>query len=185
MADVLLQVVPRVADAAGVTYSARVRGRMAEDGRWEAAIEFEPLGGGETLRSPRETVQHDRADLEYWASGLTASYLEGALERARDAQLPEAAAPAVADPIAARVAGVGEPAGAPSPARHRQPKAVLDPFAVLAQGEEVLREELGALDEGHLRDIIRAYALVDESVQDLRAARATLVETIVSAVRQR
>jgi hypothetical protein len=66
-----------------------------------------------------------------------------------------------------------------------RPTAVLNPFDVYAQGEDVLREELRALDEGHLRNIARAYDLAADGA-DLQAAdRATLVETIVTSVRHR
>ena len=47
----------------------------------EVGIEFVPVHGGTPLRSSRETTQPNKADAEYWASGLTMVYLEGALER--------------------------------------------------------------------------------------------------------
>lgn len=50
---------------------------------WEAWLEFDLQDGTPSLQTDRETEQHGREDLEYWASGLTATYLEGALARAR------------------------------------------------------------------------------------------------------
>jgi hypothetical protein len=52
------------------------------DGVWEAWLEFNPLGGGSPLVTSRETTQPNRTDTEYWATGLTIIYLEGALQRA-------------------------------------------------------------------------------------------------------
>jgi hypothetical protein len=66
------------------------------------------------------------------------------------------------------------------------PRAVLDPFKVYSQGEDVLREELSALSEGHLRNIIRAHRLVQEEEIDLGAVgRPALADVIVAAVRKR
>jgi hypothetical protein len=66
------------------------------------------------------------------------------------------------------------------------PHAVLDPFAIYAQGEQVLRQELAALDSGHLANILRAYALSGADPLVLRQlSPATLFELIVAAVRER
>jgi hypothetical protein len=67
----------------GLLYIARSWGRLADDGLWEGWIEFTPVTGGEVLVTSRETEQPNLADLEYWASGLTVTYLEGALARAQ------------------------------------------------------------------------------------------------------
>lgn len=66
----------------GVTYRARVYGGAATDGRWGAWIVFFPVGGGRVIATDRETTQSSIADLGYWASGLTHTYLQGALDRA-------------------------------------------------------------------------------------------------------
>ena len=65
----------------GETYVAHVRAEQDEDGHWHGWIEFLPQDGGPALQTGRETMQIEREDLEYWASGLTDSYLEMALER--------------------------------------------------------------------------------------------------------
>ena len=85
MADLVVPLVGSIEGADGLTYSARVSARQDEDGRWTGWLEFEPTGGGQKLRTPQETIQPDRDDLEYWATGLSATYLEGALRRAREA----------------------------------------------------------------------------------------------------
>jgi hypothetical protein len=74
----------KVADADGHRYTARAMGRQRE-GRtvWEGWLEFAPVGGGGIVRrSQIETTQPNREALAYWASGVEAVYLEGALERA-------------------------------------------------------------------------------------------------------
>lgn len=82
--EVLLEFQIPVFATDGTAYGARACGGEAGDGtsRWHGWIEFVPVGGGATVRTPRETTQRNRADTAYWASGLTARYLEGALQRA-------------------------------------------------------------------------------------------------------
>ena len=65
-------------------YRARACGGKAEmaPGRWQGWIEFVPVDGGPTIRTPRETTQRNRADTAMWATGLTRVYLDGALRRA-------------------------------------------------------------------------------------------------------
>lgn len=89
MAEVLVQLDSPVSDKAGNAYVARICGREEEDKLWEGWIEFDPQDGGPVLRTPRETEQPNRADLEYWATGLTVAYLEGALERAHHPKTPD------------------------------------------------------------------------------------------------
>jgi hypothetical protein len=67
----------------GRGYAARVRGDVDSSGMWHAWIEFLPQDGGPALQTGRETTQSNYEQLEYWASGLSSSYLEGALDRAR------------------------------------------------------------------------------------------------------
>jgi hypothetical protein len=84
MASVLFEFQPFFKGPTGVTYRARACGSEMEDGRWQGWVEFLPPRGGRVLLSPRETIQPNRTDLAYWASGLTPVYLEGALVRALD-----------------------------------------------------------------------------------------------------
>jgi hypothetical protein len=65
----------------GVAYRAEAWGRRREDGLWEGSLLFWP-DQGPPLRTARETTQTSLDTLTYWATGLEAIYLEGALERA-------------------------------------------------------------------------------------------------------
>ena len=83
MAEVLTSFELPVGDDSG-TFHARAVGRLADDGMWEGWIEFVPIDGrGETLITSAESRQPEREHLEYWATGLSHVYLEGALQRAR------------------------------------------------------------------------------------------------------
>lgn len=84
MAETLMQFQTPVSAPDRTVYIARACGAPMEDGLWEGWIEFDPLGGGDTIESPRETTQPNRTDTVYWATGLTAVFLEGALRRALD-----------------------------------------------------------------------------------------------------
>src|SRR4026207_881128 len=82
MAEVLAEFPETIVARDGDTYRAHAVGAMMSDTRWEGWIEFVPVVGGPPLRTPRETTQTNRGDMVYWATGLTAVYLEGALARA-------------------------------------------------------------------------------------------------------
>ena len=70
--------------AAGKAYRARTWAAPAGDrtARWQGWIQFVPISGGPALCTLRETTQPNRTCTVYWASGLRATYLEGALRRA-------------------------------------------------------------------------------------------------------
>src|SRR5512140_1207543 len=87
MAEVLVRFTENVRGADGARYAAQAGGGVADDGLWEGWIEFVGLGG-RLLRTPRETEQPNRDALVYWAEGLSATYLEGALRRAIETQTP-------------------------------------------------------------------------------------------------
>lgn len=84
MAEVLVRFTTPVRSEAGELYTARACGGTADDGLWNGWIEFTSESSAEVVRSARETTQPNRADLLYWAEGLTEVYLEGALKRALD-----------------------------------------------------------------------------------------------------
>lgn len=180
MADVFLTFEKPVTDGDGRSYTARACGRETDGGLWEAWLEFVPENGSPVLRSERETTQPNRTDTEYWATGLTPVYLEGALRRTLEPRQPVYEAPPPGRPA---YAGPAPPRGNGRTARAQ---AVLDPFSVRAKGEEILRRELGALRAWHLRNIVQAYALADEHRVDLEAlGEPELVELIVEATRDR
>jgi hypothetical protein len=65
----------------GRRFVCRVYGAPQPQGPlWEAWLVFFPEDGGPPLVGDRETAQH-RSDLLFWAGGLEAVYLEGALDR--------------------------------------------------------------------------------------------------------
>jgi hypothetical protein len=76
--------------ASGEEYVARVYADRQPDGRlWEAWFVFFPISGGPPLSTDRETTQSTFEDAQYWATGITPAYLEGALTRALE-RLPAA-----------------------------------------------------------------------------------------------
>lgn len=160
-------------------YSAQACGRVRDDGTWEGWLEFLPLEDGVPVVSHRETTQPNREDLAYWASGLTDPYLDGALLRALPdgavAPAPEPGAP-VSDAPAPHHGGGGRRESV-------EPRAVLDPFRVHAEGDDILRGQLKALSAGQLRNIVRAYRLAALESSDLaQLSKPELVTLITEAV---
>lgn len=70
-----------VGDRRGNVYEARILGRVRDDGHWDGHIELRGDDGTVVISGP-ETTQPDLDALVYWASGLSTTYLEGALARA-------------------------------------------------------------------------------------------------------
>jgi hypothetical protein len=175
MTEVLVRFTERVKVDGDASYAAQACGGIAPDGLWDGWIEF--IGdSGTAIRTPRETKQPNRAALVYWAEGLTAAYLQGALNRALkpvvEHEAREAAAvPSIFSGPAERVVTGARPS-----------HPVLDPFATYAQGESVLRQQLSALSRSHLQVIVDAYSLpIDESHS---VTDHELVDEIVSCVRR-
>ena len=176
MAEVLVEFTDRVAAQTGKEYIARACGAPMGDGMWQGWIEFLPLGGGEALRSSRETTQPNRQDTLYWATGLTTVYLEGALERALN-PLERVAPPTIAPPVYNEPAPTFAASAAPA-------EGVLNPFSVYRKGEALLRSQLAALSPWHLVNIIRAYELSDLDSSALnRTPAPVLIELITASVR--
>jgi hypothetical protein len=87
MTEVLVEFDTVTTGPDGMRWAPRVCGRPAGDGLWEGWIEFTPVdrdASADPVRTPRETEQPNRADLMYWAQGLTQVYLDDALRRAID-----------------------------------------------------------------------------------------------------
>jgi hypothetical protein len=178
MAEVLVEFDAAFPGPAGATYVPKACARLAEHGHWEGWLEFSDVRTGTVIRSGRETTQPTRADVMYWATGLSRVYLEGALARAL-APARRPAAPAVhVEPA------YDGPAPVPAADAPATPRAVLDPFEVYVQGEHVLRQELSALSIDHLRAIIRAHGL-DGGAGARALAPDVLAEYIVAEVRAR
>ncbi len=177
MAEVILQFQEPVSSPGRTFYTAQACGRPTPDAGWEGWIEFVSGDGSQVLRSQRETWQPDRDALVYWATGLTHVYLEGSLVRTLEPPRPPRQAVYVESAYDGPAPSPWTP---PAPAA----QAVLDPFSVYAKGEDLLRQELNALSEWHLRNIIRAYALLDADTPEIQTlSRAELAERIVLAVR--
>jgi hypothetical protein len=176
MAEVLVEFDAAFPGPDGAAYAPRACAREAEDGRWEGWIEFSDLDSGAVIRSTRETTQPTRDGVMYWATGLTRVYLEGALVRAL----------AGSRVVTSQEVDVEPTFDGPAPSLivdvPSVPRAVLDPFAVYAQGEQVLRQELSALDLDHLRAIVRAYGL-EGGVAAESSVPNVLIEYIVASVR--
>ena len=171
MAKTLIRFDTPVVTRDGRQYRAHACGRERENGQWEAWLEFENIDTGEVLRSQRETTQPNHTDAVYWATGLTPVYLEGSLDRI------------LHPPVAREVEAVRPPHfDAPAPRRgavitNRDP--VLDPFSVYEKNPELLAQELTALRGRHLRQIIRAYGLVDENEIRLEAMTEPELGTLI------
>jgi hypothetical protein len=182
VAEVLAEYPAPIEGEDGRTYIARVVGAEADDGLWQGWIEFVPLAAdGVAVRSPRETTQPNRRDTEYWATGLTPVYLEGALRRALN-PLPARQVAPKPEPV------YDEPApdfaqSSEAPAKQRD--SILNPFSVYQKGEAHLRRQLGALSAWHLANIAEAYELVEDPTVADRLSQAELIELIVAGVKRR
>ena len=184
MAEVLVQIPFDVHSTDGRAFQPQVCGRQRDDRLWEGWIEFAERGAAFVIRTSRETTQPNRDLIMYWATGLTSAYLEGALERAlrlltqpRPTRL--APAPHFDEPAAERFSAVAHTPVVPA-------RAVLDPFAVYAEGDGVLWSQLGALDAGQLRNIIRAYAFDSATTSPLDSlTKPDLMALILEGVKLR
>jgi hypothetical protein len=179
MAEVLVEYSDVVIGGDGVRYLARACGAPTPSGTWQGWLEFVQPEGGETLRSGRETTQPNRTDTVYWATGLTAVYLEGALERALHPVTRPAPRTAGPSPF--------KPPTEPAPDfADEVPESILNPFSVYRKGETLLRRQLAAFSVWHLVNIVRAHGLSDQSATELNEMSAEeLIELIVSGVKVR
>lgn len=176
MAEVLVEYPNAIASSDGLLYAARACGSEMPDGLWQGWVEFEPLAAGTPVRSARETTQPNRADTHYWATGLTAVYLEGALHRALHPLQPR-------HPGDTRPPLFAQPA--PRTAAAPAAEAVLDPFSVYQKGETLLRRQLAALSSWHLVNIINAHQIATGGTDPNQLSPSSLIETIVGAVKRR
>lgn len=84
MVDLIHEHHARIRTPEGIAYVPRTYATQQSDGTWEAWLEFDPIECDvPTLRTERETSQASREAVETWASGLEATYFEGAFARAR------------------------------------------------------------------------------------------------------
>jgi hypothetical protein len=111
MAEVILKFQTQLRGRDDRVYGVQACGRERPDHTWEGWLEFTPVDGSPPVISERETTQPNRDDLEYWATGLTDPYLDGALLRA----LTEAEACAAATTGRMRPSAMGAPHAPPPP----------------------------------------------------------------------
>ena len=91
MALVLTEFREPVVDPGGNEFRAKACALPTSRGLWQGWIEFNPVNGDPTFRSPNETMQPTRSGVVRWAAGLTPDYLVCALDRARQrVRLPDA-----------------------------------------------------------------------------------------------
>ena len=178
MPETLLQFPRAIQAPDGRLYEARAVGSPMDANMWQGWIEFIPVDGGDPVRSPRETTQPNRTDTEYWATGLTDVYLEGALRRSLEpivGTVPPPTQPSI----------FSRPAPSTLPPNDAAPTSILDPFSVYEKGESLLRKQLAALSAWHLVNIAREYRLTDLPLDTLnRMPAVELIELIVGAVRR-
>jgi hypothetical protein len=178
MSEVLVQFDTRITGPNGSRWTPRACGRAQAGGLWEGWIEFEPANPSDrALRTSRESMQPNRDDLMYWAQGLSQTYLEGALKRAISGPPARArrtidAAPRFNEPAAATISSSGAVA----------PRAVLNPFEVYQQGEDILVRQLAAIGAPHLRDIAVAYGFASREAVAGETLES-LASTILAGVR--
>ena len=178
MAEILVKFDEPIAAPGGKTYLAHAVGKEVDGGLWDGWLEFQGVDdGSEVLASGRETTQPNRRNVEYWAQGLTKVYLEGALARAIS----------LAEPSLERVPTKPEPAWFSEPAsrspntfppRPLSRRAILDPFQVYSQGEQILLGELRALSRDHLENIAPRMGRRPQSGAS-RSIEKDLIEAIV------
>jgi hypothetical protein len=176
VAEVLVEYPDVVTGDDGKRYIARSCGTQVSENSWHGWIEFEALDDGAVVRSPRETTQPNRTDAVYWATGITPVYLEGALQRALHPPVPRPVPPP-REPVFDSPAPTGAPAGA-------APDAVLDPFALYAKSEQLLRRQLTAFSTWHLVNIVSAYR-IPTAADPNQMEPSELIEAITAAARER
>jgi len=180
VSETLFEYQAPVRDTDGQEYRARACGAPLDATVWEGWLEFDPLDGGDTIRSRRETTQPNRTDTEYWATGLSEVFLEGSLARALDGPIlvpthrVRPPAFATSAPTTKKISTNGVPA-----------RSVLDPYSVFEKGEAHLRKQLAALSAWHLVNIIIDYQLSDTPADVLNVTPApVLIDVIVRGVKQ-
>ena len=171
MAEVLVRYTTKVRGKDGTQWVPQACGGVGSDGLWEGWVEF--VSESRAIRTARETQQPNRDDLMYWAQGLTDTYLDGALARATTERTVIPREPMIAPQF-------DQPASR-SAARGFRPRAILDPFATYAQGEDLLHGQLSALSHDNLVAIVDDYALPIRGTADMRTRK--LVDAIVEAVK--
>ena len=184
MAEILVKYDEPINSARGDRYFAQAVGQEVAGAQWEGWLEFvSATDAVETVASGRETTQPNRMNIEYWAQGLTKVYLEGALARAISLASPlvqqtdsPSEAPHLSEPPRRNASSPQQ--------REVAPRAILDPFQVYSQGEDILRRELNALSRDHVESIATAYRVGKlDGASAKSGVTRELIESIVADVR--
>ena len=183
MSEILVKFDEPISTPDGRKFFAQAAGKETDARYWEGWLEFLPVDdSSDPICSERETTQPNRKSVEYWAQGLTRVYLQGALNRAlKPAAVARQSTEQTPEP--SRFSAPRQVSRAPlSNATGRRP--ILDPYAVYAQGEQILRSELSALSRDQVETIASAYGFsAPESAGTGTASGADLVDTVVKGVR--
>ena len=185
MSEILVKFDEPISAPDGRKYFAQAAGKETDGGLWEGWLEFLPVDeSSEALCSERETTQPNRKNLDYWAQGLTVVYLQGALGRALAKQNP----PRVTTEERSEASRFPAPrhVSRPPSSASFKPRPILDPFAVYAQGEHILRSELGALSRDQVETIATAYGFTPARRQtdgNGNSDGSDLVDLVVNGVR--
>lgn len=148
----------------GREYYVNVAAAPTADAHWEAWLEFVPLDDSEPLLTATETVQASRSDVAHWAATLGEPYIQGAFERAALQSVP-----------------IGRSATRPYEDVALIELPILDPFAVLRSGKDVLRMRLGLLTRAELLTIIARYNLNPAGLSVARLSDSQLRTFIATA----
>ena len=79
----LLQFERPITDATGTAYNVSVYGRSRPSDTWQGWLVFERTTDGKRFSTDVETTQPNAEAIVYWATGLTGTYFDGALQRAQ------------------------------------------------------------------------------------------------------
>ena len=184
MSELLVKFDEPISAPDGRRFFAHAAGKETDTGLWEGWLEFVPLDdSSEAFCSERETTQPNRKNLDYWAQGLTVVYLQGALARATTPKsMPRQKVEGQTE--ASRFSAPRQVSRPPSNSSFK-PRPILDPYAVYAQGEHILRSELGALSPEQVETIATAYGFTPPREVGDSGARSgrDLVDTVVNGVR--
>ncbi|HEV2720733.1 MAG TPA: hypothetical protein VG323_11995 [Thermoanaerobaculia bacterium] len=83
MDTLLQQFESPVTDSDGNSYTVFLYGRNRSGDTWQGWLVFERQSDGRRFATGVETTQPNAQAILYWATGLTAAYFDGALERAK------------------------------------------------------------------------------------------------------
>ena len=169
--ELVLDLEPAVTTDSGLRYHATVVARAAEDGHWNAWLEFVDSTSQNVRRTGIETHQATEAALRHWATTLGDVYLGGALDRALVSRSETMAHyEAIAQAAAGGLRGSAN---------------AVDPFELYAIGEHVLRRELLLFKRATLLALINNYDLNPRALDLSRFTKTQMITFIVTAVEVR